>query len=271
MPKGPIRYLLSRLLSSSRFKGRLWTRWYQHVEKVIEDRPIWFMNYGFVPADGARLDLRAEDEPNRVSIQLYDAVTRSTPLAGRTVLEISCGRGGGSRYLAAYRDPRLVIGLDRTERAVAFCRRQHGGDRLRFLCGDAQALPFADATFDAVVNVEASHCYPDVTRFLAEVGRVLRPGGRLLYADMRKRTVVEGWRRELSQAGFELLEEEEITANVLRALETTSDRVSALIQESESRMTRRFMSAFAATRGTAVYNQLKSGEIGYVRFVLRKP
>lgn len=44
-----------------------------------------------------------------------------------------------------------------------------------------------DESFDAVINVEAAHGYPDFPRFLAEVAPVLRPGGRFLYADMSVR------------------------------------------------------------------------------------
>ena len=53
--------------------------------------------------------------------------------------------------------------------------------------GDAQNLPFPDESFDAVINVEASHIYPNFERFLGEVARVLRPGGHFLYADFRNR------------------------------------------------------------------------------------
>ena len=51
--------------------------------------------------------------------------------------------------------------------------------------GDAESLPFADRSFDAVINVEASHAYPHFPRFLAEVARVLRPAdisSTLIYA-----------------------------------------------------------------------------------------
>ncbi len=270
MPKGPIRFVLSKLLGSPRFKARLWARWYRHVEKIIEDKPIWFMNYGYVPASEGDFSLRAEDEPDRTSIQLYDVVTRDAELKGRTVLEVSCGRGGGSRYLSNYREPRMIVGLDRTEKAVAFCRRQHDKPEIRFCCGDAQGLAFADATFDFVVNVEASHCYPDFPKFLGEVRRVLRPGGQLLFADMRRDGAMASWRRELTASGLQVTVEEEITEHVVRALESSSDRVSELIRQHGSRWTRRFLSHFAATKGTAVYNQLKSGEVRYVRFVLRK-
>ena len=271
MAKGPIRFLLSRLLGSSRFKTALWSRWYRYVEKVIDDKPIWFMNYGFMPADGLGIKLQPDDEPDRTSIQLYDVVTRAVDLAGCDVLEVSCGRGGGVRFLSTYRKPRLVAGLDRTERAVAFCGRHHAERGGRFLAGDAMSLPFANRSFDAIVNVEASHCYPDFARFLSEVRRVLRSGGHLLLADMRKRDAIAAWRGELQQSEMHASEEEDITEHVVRALENSSDRVSALIRENAPRWARRFMAHFAATKGTSVYNQLKSGEVRYIRFVLHKP
>jgi ubiquinone/menaquinone biosynthesis C-methylase UbiE len=56
---------------------------------------------------------------------------------------------------------------------------------LDFVRGDAQNLHFPDQSFDAVINVEASHIYPNLERFLGEVARVLRPGGHFLYADFR--------------------------------------------------------------------------------------
>jgi ubiquinone/menaquinone biosynthesis C-methylase UbiE len=43
--------------------------------------------------------------------------------------------------------------------------------------GDAQNLPFPDQSFDAVINVEASHIYPEFERFVGEVARVLPPEG----------------------------------------------------------------------------------------------
>src|ERR1043166_1650075 len=269
MPAGPVRYVLSKLLGSATFKGRLWTSWYRYFERAVGEQPIWLLNYGYQP-DNYPLKLLPPDAHNRTSIQLYDVVTRAVDLAGKTVLEVSCGRGGGARFLHAYRKPNFMVGLDRTEAAIAFCRRHHGGRGLEFVCGDAQQLPFPAGSFDAVVNVEASHCYPDVPRFFREVQRVLRPGGHFLYADMRKTPMVEAWRQELRGAGFPDFEEKDITPNVIRALEKSSDRVSDLINRSAPRLTRSFFSHFAATKGTSVFNQLQSGAVRYTRFVLQK-
>lgn len=267
---GPMRYILSRLLSSSSFKRRIWTRWYRYLEQTVGEQPIYFLNYGYASENRTPLSLPLEDEPNRTSIQLYDVVTRSVDLSGKSVLEVSSGRGGGAKWIHGNRNPRVMIGLDRTEKAVAFCRRHHAREGLSFVCGDAQQLPFPPASFDAVVNVEASHCYPQPADFFREVHRVLRPGGHFLYTDMRKTPTIDSWREELSASGLRKIDEVEITPNVLRALDQSNDRVAELIKKQAPRLTRRFFSHFAATKGTGVYSQLESGAVRYLRFVFTK-
>jgi SAM-dependent methyltransferase len=113
------------------------------------------------------------------------AIHRVTPDdAVGTVLEIGGGRGGltGLLFPAA----RIVnIDLDRTY-ADAPCNRE---PRTSFVCGDATALPFADARFDAVTMFDVIEHVPDDARAMAEALRVLRPGGALLVS-----TPNENWR-----------------------------------------------------------------------------
>ena len=85
--------------------------------------------------------------------------------------------------------------------------------------GDAESLPFADESFDAVINVEASHAYPRLSRFLAEVVRVLRPGGHFLYADFRGRSEFPGWEAALADTQLRQVSERVINPEVLRGLE----------------------------------------------------
>jgi ubiquinone/menaquinone biosynthesis C-methylase UbiE len=75
---------------------------------------------------------------------------------------------------------------------------------LDFVQGDAENLPFPDESFDAVLNVEASHANPRFPRFIAEVARVLRPGGHFLYADMRGYQEISDWEAALADAPMPL-------------------------------------------------------------------
>ena len=129
------------------------------------------------------------------SIQLYHRTATQADLSGKQVLEVSCGHGGGASYLVRTLHPASYTGLDLNPAGIDFCRKRHNLPGLDFVHGDAENLPFADQSFDAVINVEASHVYPHFPRFLAEVARVLRPGGHFLYADFRPRQTSPSGRR----------------------------------------------------------------------------
>jgi SAM-dependent methyltransferase len=101
---------------------------------------------------------------------------------GGDVLDIGGGFGGPARTLAVELDGRVVV-LDITEE---FCRvgemltaRTGLGDRVRFQHGDATAMPFDDASFDAAWTQHSSMNIADKEQLYREIKRVLRPGGRL--------------------------------------------------------------------------------------------
>lgn len=96
---------------------------------------------------------------------------------GKDVLEAACGPGRGLGYLA--RTARSVTAGDLTPSLVDTARA-HYGERVKLSVFDAQALPFADASFDLVLLYEALYYLPEPEKFLAEARRVLRPGGELL-------------------------------------------------------------------------------------------
>jgi ubiquinone/menaquinone biosynthesis C-methylase UbiE len=93
--------------------------------------------------------------------------------------------------------------------------------------GDAENLPFDDESFDAVINIEASHLYPQLPRFLAEVARVLRPGGHFLYADLRPGADIAEWEVALADAPIRQLMHADISAEVARGNEKVSGRHQA--------------------------------------------
>ena len=104
---------------------------------------------------------------------------------GQRVLDVACGPGFLTRAFA--RAGAVATGLDATEAFLAFARAEAADEGLanaEFRAGDAERLPFDDATFDVVTCRAAFHHFPHPERVLAEMRRVCRPGGRVLVADM---------------------------------------------------------------------------------------
>jgi ubiquinone/menaquinone biosynthesis C-methylase UbiE len=232
-----------------------------------------YMNYGYADLDPAAqpLALADADRTHRYCIQLYHHVVGSIGLDGQDVLEVGCGRGGGASYIKRYLKPRSLVGADFSDQAIKFCARYHRASGITFLPGDAEALPFHADTFDAVINVESSHCYSSMDRFAAEVYRVLRPGGYFLYADFREEGAIDALRQLLTQAGFAVCVEQNITPNVVRALDLDNDRKLELIQRHAPKLIRNRFAQFAAIRGTEMYECFRTGQLDYRSFVLRKP
>ncbi len=261
----------SRLLNKvqSPFIGE----WYNTMSRLDRDADMIFMNYGWASLDPAAvpLALEAEDEPNRYCIQLYHLVASAVDLSGRDVLEVGCGRGGGASCCMRYLKPSSLTGLDLAAKAIEFCTLHHRVPGLAFVQGNAQALEFGAGTFDVIINVESSHCYNSMARFLSEVRRVLKPGGYFLFADHRFKESVAKLRQRLKDSSLVLREEENISANVVKALELDNARKQALIQRKIPRVLRHFFNEFAGMEGTrSSYTTLRSGDKVYLRFVCQK-
>jgi ubiquinone/menaquinone biosynthesis C-methylase UbiE len=266
--------MLARMGSRSPWVRRsLWRTWYGFLAGRYR-QPEWkFMNYGYaaVMPETPPLSLEPADEPDRYSIQLYHHVARGADLRGKAVLEVGCGRGGGCAYLARYLRPRSVLGVDYSQQAIDFCTRTHSAPTLSFLQGDAEALPCSKGMFDVVLNVESSHCYGSMPAFLAEVHRVLKPGGHLLWADLRANEVIGETHAQFEDAGFVLLHQKLITPNVLRSLDLISDGRAEMIRRLAPRILAPYLRDFAGVPGTRVYECLRTGAVEYVSCVLRKP
>ncbi|PMS14839.1 SAM-dependent methyltransferase [Trinickia dabaoshanensis] len=107
----------------------------------------------------------------------------STP--GADVLDLGCGAGHASFAVAPH--ARSVVAYDIAEpmlATVAAAARDKGLANIRTQQGPAERLPFADASFDWVVSRFSAHHWRDLPRALAELRRVLKPGGRVLFVDV---------------------------------------------------------------------------------------
>jgi ubiquinone/menaquinone biosynthesis C-methylase UbiE len=258
---------------SKGFWDMLWRLWYPLVTRFSGKSSVIFLNYGYAD-DGARgntLLLNQQDEPDRNCIQLYHHVASTIDLFGLDVLEVSCGHGGGASFIARYLQIKSMRGVDRNAKAIELCQKRHHTKGLTFSLGNALDLAFDDNTFDAVVNVEASHCYPDVPQFYSEVQRVLRPGGHFLYADFRQgsRNIAD-LQRQLEDSGFEIIGREDISSNVVRGMQLNTEKYLDLIRRLFPRILRKPAMAFAGVPGSAIYKALESGETVYLCYHLRK-
>ena len=103
--------------------------------------------------------------------------------AGKDVLEVACGSGLGLGYLA--RTARRVVGADYTEANLRLAH-EHYGKRIDLLRLDAHFLPFASASFDALILFEAVYYLASVKQFFSEARRVLRKHGLMVLCTVNK-------------------------------------------------------------------------------------
>jgi SAM-dependent methyltransferase len=93
-------------------------------------------------------------------------------------LDIGCGTGAFTEQVIRDCAPAAVIGIDPSADQLAFAEKRAGLAMAEFRVGDAQDLPFPDSSFDMAVMALVVHFVPDPARAVAEMARVLRPGGR---------------------------------------------------------------------------------------------
>lgn len=214
-----------------------------------------FMNYGYAPLSA---ELAGSTEPEKYCLQLYRRLVGQTMLKGKRVVEVSCGRGGGAAHVASSFQPANYLGIDISERNLALASKRFSDvANLSFQQGNAEALPLETGSVDVVLNVEASHLYDNPARFIAEVHRVLVPGGRFLHVDLH-------WQDKdppalIAAAGFRVDEVEDITKNVVQALEEDSVRREALVMTFPEHMRKDFRD-WSGVKDFRAYNRLKNGE-----------
>jgi SAM-dependent methyltransferase len=119
---------------------------------------------------------RVYDQVRGVDRAVIEAFVNGVALdAACAVLDIGCGTGNYTDAMQRV-TPARITGLDRSEGMLTQARAKNGA--IDFRQGDAQQMPFAAASFDFVYMTDVIHHVPDIARLFAEIGRVLRPGGK---------------------------------------------------------------------------------------------
>ncbi len=142
---------------------------------------------------------------------MRDKLIKELSLKGNEqLLDVGCGKGLLTVGIAKQLTTGEVIGLDHwkstleytytSEMAERNANIENVTNRVRFVTGDAQQLPFEKERFDLITSSLAMHHVPDSEKAFAEMFRVVRKGGRIAIADMPTAKI----KRQMTNAGFEI-------------------------------------------------------------------
>lgn len=243
--------------------------WYRYISRIDKDAELIFLNYGY-SCNTLDLQLDKKLEPLRYPIQLYHQISSKVDLKDQNILEVGCGRGGGLSYIMDSFSPKNAIGIDLNPDSVKFCANHYKKPGLSFMVANAENLPFDDNSLDVVINVESSHRYGDMQKFITEVKRVLKPGGYFLLTDFRHDFRMRYLNETLANSGLVKIMEEYITEKVLDALRKDEIRRRNLVTKLLPKLFHNIGLSFATVEGTKTFNGMISGRIHYFNYVLRK-
>jgi SAM-dependent methyltransferase len=245
-------------------------RFYDAVARRNPELP--FLNYGYAtPGDPAPFDPGISPLAI-VCRRLYEQVLMPFPSGLNDVVEIGCGRGGGAYFLLEQQPQLRYLGLDLSPEHIRVCRaRFTGRTSAHFSIANATRLPVPAQQFDAAFSVEAAHHFGDLDGFYRQVARALRPGGWFFLTGIWRPNQPATEPEPGPAQGFEVIEREDISPNVVVSLARTTELRKQLIASLQ--LPERFqplLLSWAGVVGYGVYQSLVSGSLRYLRFRLRR-
>lgn len=124
------------------------------------------------------IGMAQHEEEDVLNLPWYKTVVNLLPdLNGKKILEVGCGRGVFSSYLATKFPQATIIGVDFSESAIRIATQRYKKDNLDFLVGDAELLQLPSAQFDYYISCETiEHVFHPI-KMISEIYRVLKPNG----------------------------------------------------------------------------------------------
>ena len=159
---------------------------YQQIQQFYDaSSSLWeetwgeHMHHGFYGVDG-----KEEKDRKQAQIDLIEEILSWSGVEqAENILDVGCGIGGSSLYLAAKLGAKatgITLSPVQAKRANQRARELGFAARTNFQVADAQEMPFADNSYDLVWSLESGEHMPDKTKFIQECYRVLKPGGKLI-------------------------------------------------------------------------------------------
>ena len=165
---------------------------YQQIQEFYDAssglwEQIWgeHMHHGYYGRAGNYKIERRQAQIDLIEELLIWAGCEEREDAPRNIIDVGCGIGGSTLYLAEKFDANatgITLSPVQASRARERAIEANLGHKVQFEVANALLMPFADNTFDLVWSLESGEHMPDKTKFLQECYRVLQPGGKLILA-----------------------------------------------------------------------------------------
>ncbi len=263
-----------KLLYDHRLLAFVAKHFYNYFHSVKEIKHLSVSNYGYAPVDKEIAAYHPDLQPG---IQLYKELVKNHNgfliSENYSVVEVGCGKGAGAEFLIKKFKPGKFTGIDYSEKAISFCNDNYRQiENADFICADAHRLPVGEQSADVVINVESSHIYKSMDKFLKEVYRVLKPDGKFLIADYRyiRNIPIHLFEKKIADCGFSIADKRIITPQVKEACTRASHRREKIIEEDCPWYLKKYFRNYAILNGTRRSKMLSNGEIVYFIYHLEK-
>lgn len=159
--------------------------------------------------DAWHLTQSVESQAEGLAYPWHKTVGKLLPdLAGKSVLEIGCGRGGFAIWLAQRYPTARITAVDFSDKAIEIAKARSAGKAgISFQVEDAENLRLPDGSFDQVISCECMEHVPHPAKMAREIWRVLKPGGRFIlttenyFNGMMLAWIVSWWRKKEFDSG----------------------------------------------------------------------
>jgi len=196
-------------MNNSEDKKTYYLNAYDDTNKLFGDGEDFnFMNHGYHPVHPKCIHLFLD-----TCASMYCSLAdRLGDVNNKNILDVGCGRGGGTKLLKKFYNFSEVCGCDLNKKNIDQCQKDPAG--CSFKIDDAEYLgKYRNEYFDFIINIESSHCYSNLNKFFEAIKRILKKHGIFITADIIRSRDIPIYLSAVSKS-FEIQRIENITSNV---------------------------------------------------------